>query len=157
MVRLEWKSIYDSRPGLCEPWIWNNIVLGMIYHLSIPICTCVLRQNNHTNSQFSSNMGTGLLGNGEVGVLVYLWFTSHALWTLYIHQCWLWNDATRVYSNIYTHICVFGRNSRRTTQFSSTMGIGLVENGEVGVEIHLHIIPMSGFMNLNCELVLTLE
>ena len=37
----------------------------------------------------------------------------------------------------HTHMWVFGQPSHKIGPISSKMGIGLVENGEVGVDIHL--------------------
>ena len=72
-------------PRRHAPSQYTNIDFERVYHWSTTTHTCVLGRNSHKTSQFSSNMGTGLIENGDMGVEIHLRFPSQASQTLIIN------------------------------------------------------------------------
>ena len=106
--------------------------------------------NSRKIGPISSKVGIGLAENGKVGADVHLWFLTESSSTFLVNQCWSSGGVALVSD----HACMFfGQTSRKIGPISSQMGIGLVENGKVGVDVHLWFLSESSW-TFFCELML---
>ena len=127
-----------------------NLHHELTLNQSKTIDTYVFGRNSHNTSQFCSKMGMGLVENGMVELEINLWFLFQASWTFLTNQWW-WNN-----SSLQPH--AHGVMARAASHYPISL-----QNGDrlcrkwQGWTRKPSIIPTSSIMNLDHEIVLTLE
>ena len=114
---------------------------------------CVLGQNSHKTSPFSTKMRAGFAENGEVGLEIKPGLPFQATWTFLVNQCWLWNSIIPVYN--HKHMC-FGPEQPQN-EFIFLQNWDLLERKWWGWSRNTTMIPILGFMNLDNKIILNLN
>ena len=98
-VEVGLNTTYDSQYRFCSHWLWTSFDFGIRLHQSAIMPTYDLGQSSPQIVHFLPNLGVSLVVNGGFEWKRHVRFPSQALWTLLMHQFWLWSASAAVCSH----------------------------------------------------------